>query len=375
MIRLTFLICCLSLLTACAVEHAAEVAVVSEASYPELVSTKIVPTHDRGAQAVFVAERPLLANARGLVLQSALPTLTPSLRAALEVQRDLLKRQDAKKVYEINGRELTRRDFMRVIDDLLSGRYMVDPLAAVPVAAGGEVHFTGYYSPEVQLSTTRSRKFRYPVYEYPEAYEGRLPSRREIEREGALDGKARVIGYAAHVLDVYTLQLQGSGFVRFEDGSRHYLAYNGTNRYPYQSIEQALSRRDSSISDLSLRNLKRWVSENPQLRDSITTFNPNYGFFKLSDGKARGAAGVALKPMVSVAADPAHYPLGSVLLANVPVVNRPGKFQTRILLVQDTGGAIKGAHHLDLYTGVGDRALDVAERTGSFGEVYLLSPR
>ena len=330
------------------------------------------------ARAVLVGERRASTLADRLQLagmQASLPTLTPEMRKALRAQRALLQRQRSSKTYVIDGLELRPRDFMQVIDDLLSGAYLTEPLDGVSVSYQEPVKFTGYYSPEVRVRSKRSRKYRYPILAYPKDHDGPLPVRSAIEGGKALPTEKLAIAWAAHALDVYTLQLQGSGFVRFEDGQRRYLAYAGTNRYPYQSIELALSRRDSTVTDLSLRGLREWVSAAPNVRDTITRFNPNYGFFKLSDGAARGAAGLALQPMISVAADPEFYPLGSVLIANVPVVNQPGTYRTQLLLVQDTGGAIKGSRHLDLYTGVGEAALDVAERTSMNGEVFLLSPR
>jgi len=307
-------------------------------------------------------------------LLTSLPTITPELREALEVQKSLLKRQSPRKSFNVNGEIYTRQDFLQVIEDLLSGKYHEKSLTPISVAHQGEVKFTGYYSPEIEVSSTKTEKYRYPLLEYPDDYKGKLPSRRAIESGKAFPLDQYAIAYTEHPLDVYTLQLQGSGFVKFRNGDRKYLAYGGTNRFPYQSIERAASKLDTTITDLSMRSLRKWVSANSK-RDTITRANPNYGFFKLSNGAARGAAGVELTPMVSVAADPNHYPLGSVLLASVPVIGNPGKYQTKILLVQDTGGAVKGNKHLDLYIGVGDSALDVAEVTNDYGQVFILTAK
>lgn len=314
-------------------------------------------------------------SSRALRLAADLPTLTGELRAALETQRALLTRQSGRRSYEVGGRAVTPRDFIRVIDALLSGAYLSEPLEAVPVAEGGSVRFTGYYSPVVEVRREATADYRYPLLRRPAAIEGGWPDRSAIERGVAFAHDEYAIAWAKHPLDVYDLQLQGSGFVEFGDGVRRYLAYGGTNRYPYRSIELALERRDSSVADLSLRGLREWIDDDPEVRDTITRFNPNYGFFRLADGEARGAAGTPLTPWVSVAADPRHYPLGSVLLARVPVPGIPGRYVTRLLLVQDTGGAIRGEDHLDLYTGVGERGLDIAEVTAGYGEVYVLGPR
>ena len=311
---------------------------------------------------------------RAMRLTAELPTLSVEMRAALERQRGLLERQRRNRRYELGGRVVSPRELIQVIDALLSGRFRADPLAAIPVTPGGAVHFTGYYSPEVDVHRDSTAEYRYPILEHPATLRPPYPSRREIELGGAIDFQRHAIAWARHPLDVYALQLQGSGFIRFPEGQRSYLAYGGTNRYPYQSIELALQRVDPDVEDLSLRGLRDYVDAAPRVRDTITTFNPNYGFFERSTGEARGAVGLPLSPMISVAADPRHYPLGSVLLARVPVPGHPGSYRTQLLLVQDTGGAIRGKSHLDLYTGVGERALDLAEVLSTVGEVYVLGP-
>ncbi len=359
----------------CAVERASEINVAIEELSATSRTSNFVPVLAKAkVKDAPEARRDAFVAHKAKVLMKSLPAISPELRNALEVQRALIKRQDPHKFFEVNGEKYTRQDFLQVIDDLLSGKYHEQSLLTVPVANSGEVKFTGYYSPEITVSSTKTKKFRYPILEFPENFEGKLPSRREIESGKAFDLDTYAIAYAKHPLDVYMLQLQGSGFVKFKNGERKYLAYGGTNRYPYQSIERAASKLDSSITDLSMRSLRKWVSAK-SARDTITRLNPNYGFFKLSEGAARGAAGVALTPMVSVAADPEHYPIGSVLVASVPVNGKPGEFDSKILLVQDTGGAVKGNRHLDMYTGVGEAALDVAEVTNDYGRVYLLTAR
>ncbi len=339
------------------------------------------PAPSKPGQALLVrgaGKRLLPETANPAELIATLPTLTPELRAGLERQRALLKRQSPTRAYHLGGKTLHRRDFMRVIDDLLSGRYMQEPLRVISVAEDSRVRFTGYYSPEVRVSRERTETHRYPILRYPKDYKGRLPTRHQIEQEGALNVGKLAIAWAEHPLDVYTLQLQGSGFVSFPDGERRYLAYGGTNRYPYQSIERLLLEQGVKLTDISMRGMRSWISEDLTVRDSVTTLNPNYGFFVESDGEPRGAAGVPLTPMASVAADPRHYPLGSVLLASVPVADQRGSvsgYETRVLLVQDTGGAINGDAHLDLYTGVGEDALTKAQTVYQHGRVFVLSPR
>ena len=370
-----FLVITAMLCSHCATERASEINVAVEEhsvkqslsnSVPVLAKAKTIDAPEN-RRATFVAHR-------AKMLMTSLPAITSNQREALETQRTLLKRQDPHRNFVVNGKQYSRQDFLQVIDDLLSGKYHEQSLDLIPVNPNGEVKFTGYYSPEIKVSEKKTKKYRYPILRYPKDFEGKLPSRRVIESGKAFDLDTYAIAYAKHPLDVYTLQLQGSGFIKFKKGGRKYLAYGGTNRFPYQSIERAASKLDSSITDLSMRSLRKWVSKKSE-RDTITRANPNYGFFEVSEGEARGAAGVELTPMISVAADPQHYPIGSVLIASVPVIGKMNEFETKILLVQDTGGAVKGDHHLDVYTGVGDKALDVAEVTNTFGQVYLLTTR
>ncbi len=370
-----FLLITAFLCSQCATERASEINIAVEELSVLPVSSKSVPVLAKAENVETPTTRgETFVTHKAKMLLNSLPSITPELRSALEGQKALLMRQNPRKQFVVNGATYTRQDFLTVIDGLLSGKTNEHALEAVTTSTNGEVKFTGYFSPEVKVSSKKTKKYRYPILEYPSDYEGKLPSRSEIESGKAFDLDKYAIAYAKHPLDVYMLQLQGSGFVNFKNGGRKYLAYGGTNRFPYQSIERAASKLDSSLTDLSMRSLRKWVSKKSD-RDTITRANPNYGFFKVSDGAARGAAGIALTPMVSVAADPKHYPLGSVLLASVPVAGKSNTFETKILLVQDTGGAVKGNRHLDLYTGVGEKALDVAEVTHDYGRVFLLTPR
>lgn len=340
---------------------------------PVLV-TQVEPVKDRGAEPAAAVELPDPGR-QGVDLLRELPSLTVETRRALEAHRRLLRRQPTRKRYRFGDREVSSRQLIDVVDRLLKGQ---DNMVMQTVSLSEEptdVHFTGYYSPVVRVRKSRDSVYRYPFLARPRGYSGKLPSRWSIERDTSLLFDTLALAWAAHPLDVYTMQLQGSGYVEYEDGTREYFAYGGTNKYPYQSLELALKRHDPSVSDLTFDGIRDWMSEDLTTRDSVTTFNPNYGFFRRAKGAPRGAAGIRLTELVSVAADPSHYPLGSILLATTPNArSTSGSPVVRLLLVQDTGGAVRGDAHLDLYTGVGRRGLQAAERIFESGEVYALLP-
>ncbi len=175
-------------------------------------------------------------------------------------------------------------------------------------------------------------------------------------------------------MDVYMLQLQGSGYVTFPDGERTYLAYAKSNGHKFRSIRTAVATVEPGIAKRGVKGIRKWMSEDLETRGSLVGLCDNYVFFRARATAPTGSAGVALTPMVSVAADPNHYPPGAVLLAEVPMPGQSRIKEARILLVQDTGAAIKGARRLDLYTGVGAKALDIARLTSHIGEVYVLAP-
>ena len=315
----------------------------------------------------------VIGSADRLVAQ--LPRISTRLRRALERQKRLLARQDPSRVYRVGDRELTTKDFADVIDGLLLHAMTGYRPAALPVARRGEVDFTAYFSPDLPASRTRTSTYRYPLLRAPAEDSVRRLSRSAIA--GLPDSliAPRALAWVAHPLDVYLMQLQGSGFVTFGDGTREYLAFDQSNGRPFTPAARALAESKFDVAHRGIKAIREWMSENLSVRGAVLDACENYVYFRRADTAPTGAGGVALTPMISVAADPAHYPLGAVLLAEVPNANKPGVKETRILLVQDVGAAIKGKGRLDLYTGVGSSALELARVTSHVGEVYVLAPQ
>jgi len=239
---------------------------------------------------------------------------------------------------------------------------------------------TGYYEPLLQGSRSRTKGFEQPVRGVPDdlltidlsavfpelkdkRVRGRLEgnkvvpywSRAEISARGEkLPGKTLL--YVDDAIELFFLQVQGSGRVRLTDGSVVRLNYADQNGYPYQSIGKALvDRGDLKMEDASMQGIQAWARANPSRLDSLLNTNPSYVFFRevqnSKDGPV-GALGVPLTAERSIAVDPRSVPLGSpVFLATTrPNSNAP---MNRLVMAQDTGGAIKGAVRADFFWGFG----------------------
>ncbi|HMO38781.1 MAG TPA: murein transglycosylase A [Saprospiraceae bacterium] len=243
----------------------------------------------------------------------------------------------------------------------------------------GNVEFTAYFTPIVKVSSKPGPVYRYPIYSRPTEWEGPLPQRQEIEQGGALKGLGLELAYAANKVDIYYMQLQGSGFVEYPDGRQVYFAYNGTNRHPYRSIEKYLmSRSDLDISTYSIDVIRRFLQGKPGLTDTVLFQNPSYTFFTPRKTRPRGAGSVPLSAEISIAVDRRYIPLGSCLLAAFPVYDRKTRqlrHEYRVFVAQDVGGAIRGPGHVDVYMGVGKDARRKASYLKHYGRLWLLLPK
>ena len=244
----------------------------------------------------------------------------------------------------------------------------------------GNVKFTGYFTPLIKVNKKSSREYPYPIYDRPRDWTGPLPTRGQIDGEGALDSLDLELAYTNNKTDLYYMHVQGSGYGAYPDGKKVLFAYNDTNRYPYRSIEKYMKEReDIEISNFGIEAIKRFFKDNPDLADTILYQNPSYTFFAPKSHLPSGAGNVPLSQYYSIAVDPNYIPLGSCLLAAVPIYDRTLKkivrHEYRILVAQDVGGAIKGPGHIDLYMGVGDQAKRAAGRLNHYGRLWLLLPK
>lgn len=249
-----------------------------------------------------------------------------------------------------------------------------------PVLIGGKrpALFTGYYEPELQGARHRTARFRYPLYRKPPD----LPSgeqwhtRQEIERDGLLRDRGLELAWVDNPVDVFFLQIQGSGRIRLRDGSALRVGYGGSNGHRYRSIGEELVRRGIyKAHQVSAQVIRSWVRRNPQDGRELMQHNPSYVFFRKianvpADKGPLGAMNRSITPMRTVAVDPDYVPLGA------PVwIEKDGKAPMRRLMVaQDTGSAIKGPQRADIFFGTGDAAGRQAGRVRDSGRMVVLLP-
>jgi len=265
---------------------------------------------------------------------------------------------------------------------------------------------TGYYEPLLNGSRTRVAPYLVPLHRppadlltidlsslYPELANQRLRGRLQQSDKGA-----RVVPYwpraelneerlrgnelvwVDDAVEAFFLQVQGSGRVRFRDGSMIRVGYADTNGHPYRSIGRVLiDRGELSLEQASMQGIVAWARANPGRHAELLNENPSYVFFRevpLGDPAAGpvGALGVPLTPGHSVAVDPRFVPLGAplVISSEHPVSGAPLQ---RLVLAQDTGGAIRGPLRFDFFWGFGAEAARPAGRQRHDVQAWLLVPR
>lgn len=247
----------------------------------------------------------------------------------------------------------------------------------VQITDGKPALFTGYFEPELQGDLYRSERFRFPIYKLPpEARDGAWLSRRELEETGAMKGRGLEIAWVDDAVELFFLQVQGSGRVKLPDGRYIRVGYGGKNGHEYRSIGRELVRRGVyNVHQVSAQVIKNWVRRNPIDGLELLRHNPSYVFFREvsevpADKGPLGAMNRSVTEMRTVAVDPRYTPLGA------PVwVEKNGKGKIRKLMIaQDTGSAIKGAQRADIFFGTGDEAGLKAGRLKDPGRMIVLMP-
>ncbi|MEB6336677.1 murein transglycosylase A [Serratia rhizosphaerae] len=240
----------------------------------------------------------------------------------------------------------------------------------------GNVQFTGYYTPVVQARYTPQGEFRYPLYRMPPK-RGRLPSRAGIYN-GALDDRY-IIAYSNSLMDNFMMEVQGSGYVDFGNGQPLvFFGYGGKNGHAYRSIGRVLiDRGEVAKADMSMQAIRKWADSHSEAEvRELLEQNPSFVFFRPeSFAPVKGASAVPLIAKASVASDRSLIPAGTTLLAEVPLLDNKGKFtgkyEMRLMVALDVGGAIKG-QHFDIYQGIGPDAGHAAGFYNHYGRVWVL---
>ncbi|MEO8314850.1 MAG: MltA domain-containing protein [Pseudomonadota bacterium] len=261
---------------------------------------------------------------------------------------------------------------------------------------------TGYYEPVLRGARKRGGAYQTPLYSVPadlvavelgdlypalkgERIRGRLQGKRVTpypDRAQLADGKTltgREIVWVDSAIDAFFLQVQGSGRVQFEDGSTTRLAFADVNGHPYRAIGRYLvERNELTLEQATAPGLKQWLAEHPERQNEVFNTNPSMVFFreeKLGDPTIgpKGSLTVPLTAERSLAIDPRLLPLGAPFFLSTthPVTGAPLQ---RLVLAQDTGGAIRGALRADLFWGLGPQAGEAAGRMRHDGALWLLWP-
>jgi membrane-bound lytic murein transglycosylase A len=255
----------------------------------------------------------------------------------------------------------------------------------------GHAFATGYYEPEIEGSRTPQPGY-VPIYRVPPDLvrctkadgtngRGRIDetgacvlyyTRAEIE-DGALNGKGLELAWAKDPIDLFFLEIQGSGRIRLDDGTVMRVGYAGQNGRDYIAIGRLL--RDRGIlppGGASMQAIKDWIRANPDQGKELMRENLSYVFFKELTGQGPlGALNVPVTPHVTVAADPNYVPLGApIYLAKADRPEVDG-----LWVAQDTGGAIKGPNRFDTFWGAGPEAVATAGGMSASGEALILIPK
>ncbi|WP_420854818.1 murein transglycosylase A [Salipiger pentaromativorans] len=248
----------------------------------------------------------------------------------------------------------------------------------VQIGDGKEGLFTGYFEPELDGSLSPSPRYRYPIYRMPSEARDTRPwfTRREILTSGVMEGRGLEIAWVDDPVELFFLQIQGSGRIRLPDGRHLRVGYGGANGQPYRSIGQELVRRGTfDAHQVSAQRIKSWVRSNPFDGQELLYHNPSYVFFReVNEVPAEkgplGAMNRSITTLRSIAVDPAYTPLGA------PVwIEKAGKTPLhRLMIAQDTGSAIKGAQRADIFFGSGDQAGRQAGRLKDPGRLVVFLP-
>jgi membrane-bound lytic murein transglycosylase A len=237
--------------------------------------------------------------------------------------------------------------------------------------------FTGYFEIELNGSRKRQGRFQTPLYRRPpDLGKGPGPSRAAIE-DGALAGRGLELFWVDDPIDAFFLQIQGSGRVRLGDGRTVRVGYDGQNGLRYVAVGRLLVERGVMPRDkVTMTAIRQWMKDHPKAGAALRRDDPSYVFFREIRGDGPiGAEHVALTAGRSLAVDRGFVPLGTPIWVEARERFAPQDEVRRLVVAQDTGGAIKGPVRGDLYWGSGATAGERAGRMNARGRYFLLLPR
>ena len=291
------------------------------------------------------------------------------------------------------------------LDAFIRGNYIV--YRSVGSDDKGSVLFTGYYEPLLKGSLTKSAVYKYPVYSKPDdmvtvnlrlfsdtkdfqrTLVGRQTDvnqvvpyyeREEIGNGKVLNEKTRVLAYVDNLVDLFFLEIQGSGVIALDNGESLKVHYHAKNGRPYRSIGKYLVERGRlPLERISMQKIRKYLDEHPEEIDEILNYNTSYVFFKIEETGPIGCYSTRVTPERSIATDKRIFPACSLAFIETekPVVSRNGSIERwetfgRLVLNQDTGGAIRGPGRVDFFMGNGPYAETAAGHMRHTGTLYFL---
>lgn len=324
------------------------------------------------------------------------------MRRAIDLSLEYVRTRKAQeKPFGPNGPDATWTDVRESLEHLRAvlPRLKTDPELLerdfIWLEVRPEPLMTGYYEPEMDGSLVPHPDFPAPIYGLPPSLksvnlgqfhprwkgqtlvyrldQGQIRpffTRREIDTQKILQDKP--IAWTRDPVDVYFLQVQGSGRMKLPDGQVRHVLYAGKNGHEYVSLGKVLlSRGLIPKEEMSMQRIRRYLAEHPAQVEELLNANPSYVFFRLAADGPLGAMGRALTPMVSMATDSDFLPLGSILAVDAVLPGTTGGPTALLALAQDRGGAIKGSR-LDLFCGAGPQAEFLAGHLQARPRAFLL---
>ena len=269
----------------------------------------------------------------------------------------------------------------------------------------GEVLYTGYYEPHLRGGLSPNGENRFPIYAKPpdlisvdlslfkEEYAGEriiaryadqkvLPyyDRSKIDYEGVLKGNTEVLAWVEDPIDVFFLQIQGSGKIYLDSGDVLNVHYHTSNGRPYRSIGKLLIDKEKiTVKEMSMQKIREYLDSHPDEIKEVFNYNPSYVFFQIEPDGPLGNINVKLTPGRSIALDRRIFPKAALCFIETekPIVDGAGRIQswrrfTRFAMNQDTGGAIRGPGRADIFWGNGPYAEIAAGHLKHTGNLYFL---
>ena len=257
-------------------------------------------------------------------------------------------------------------------------------------------HFTGYYQPSIEGSRVKTKKFITPIYKKPDdlivkkkknnqSVFGRKQngmftpyySRKEISNNNLIP-KKYIIAWLPSRIDRTFLQIQGSGQIRFQDGTKILVGYDGQNGHPYKPIGKLLlENNEIPRHEISMQSIKAWLIANPKKASDVLNYDPSFVFFRVLNNKQPiGAQGIELTPKVSMAIDWRYTKYGTPIWLDTQYKTSDGtnhQFR-KLMIAQDTGGAIRGPNRGDIFWGEGLEAEYIAGHMNNKGKMWVLLP-